>query len=230
MDTRATVAVSSTDHNVDRPLPPLPNPSNDGPNAAEITGVSSSEINMGVAIVRHNDSETRSRASSRSNGSNSQDIENLDRPGKPVGEPPRFSQLGEASNIPSRYRSRGSSSISGNPRPSILQSQNDNAGTMMNPNHRESFPTPRSRSSSSVQAAIISQTPAESISSLHRHESSRHSSQIFSDELNQIAVQAQHSDRDENSEVLVPRWQPDAEVTLCPICRTQFSKLSYFML
>ncbi len=24
--------------------------------------------------------------------------------------------------------------------------------------------------------------------------------------------------------VAVPRWQPDAEVTLCPICRTQFSK------
>ncbi|KAJ5032427.1 uncharacterized protein L3040_009032 [Drepanopeziza brunnea f. sp. 'multigermtubi'] len=27
----------------------------------------------------------------------------------------------------------------------------------------------------------------------------------------------------EQSQVLVPRWQPDAEVTLCPICRTQFS-------
>lgn len=25
----------------------------------------------------------------------------------------------------------------------------------------------------------------------------------------------------------VPRWQPDAEVTLCPICRTQFSKYFY---
>ena len=28
------------------------------------------------------------------------------------------------------------------------------------------------------------------------------------------------------SEVVVPRWQPDAEVTFCPICRTQFSRLS----
>jgi hypothetical protein len=27
----------------------------------------------------------------------------------------------------------------------------------------------------------------------------------------------------ERTEVLVPRWQPDAEVTFCPICRTQFS-------
>jgi hypothetical protein len=26
------------------------------------------------------------------------------------------------------------------------------------------------------------------------------------------------------SEFVVPRWQPDAEVTFCPICRTQFSK------
>lgn len=26
------------------------------------------------------------------------------------------------------------------------------------------------------------------------------------------------------SEIVLPRWQPDAEVTLCPICRTQFSK------
>lgn len=27
------------------------------------------------------------------------------------------------------------------------------------------------------------------------------------------------------TEVVVPRWQPDAEVTYCPICRTQFSSL-----
>lgn len=27
------------------------------------------------------------------------------------------------------------------------------------------------------------------------------------------------------SEVILPRWQPDAEVTICPICRTQFSFL-----
>ncbi len=27
------------------------------------------------------------------------------------------------------------------------------------------------------------------------------------------------------AEFVVPRWQPDAEVTFCPICRTQFSKL-----
>lgn len=26
-----------------------------------------------------------------------------------------------------------------------------------------------------------------------------------------------------SSEVVLPRWQPDAEVTFCPICRTQFS-------
>jgi hypothetical protein len=29
------------------------------------------------------------------------------------------------------------------------------------------------------------------------------------------------------AEFVVPRWQPDAEVTFCPICRTQFSKLLY---
>lgn len=28
----------------------------------------------------------------------------------------------------------------------------------------------------------------------------------------------------EQSQVAIPRWQPDAEVTLCPICRSQFSK------
>jgi hypothetical protein len=31
------------------------------------------------------------------------------------------------------------------------------------------------------------------------------------------------------SEVVMPRWQPDAEVTFCPICRTQFSKYSLFL-
>lgn len=30
------------------------------------------------------------------------------------------------------------------------------------------------------------------------------------------------------AEVILPRWQPDAEVTFCPICRTQFSK--YFFI
>lgn len=27
----------------------------------------------------------------------------------------------------------------------------------------------------------------------------------------------------QGAEVVIPRWQPDAEVTFCPICRTQFS-------
>jgi len=31
-----------------------------------------------------------------------------------------------------------------------------------------------------------------------------------------------HSNRD-TREIILPRWQPDAEVTYCPICRTQFS-------
>jgi hypothetical protein len=31
------------------------------------------------------------------------------------------------------------------------------------------------------------------------------------------------------SEVVMPRWQPDAEVTFCPICRTQFSKYPLFL-
>ncbi len=31
-----------------------------------------------------------------------------------------------------------------------------------------------------------------------------------------------HSDRN-TREIVLPRWQPDAEVTYCPICRTQFS-------
>ncbi len=30
-------------------------------------------------------------------------------------------------------------------------------------------------------------------------------------------------DRREPSDVVLPRWQPDSEVTLCPICHTQFS-------
>lgn len=38
-------------------------------------------------------------------------------------------------------------------------------------------------------------------------------------------VSGQMFDRDDSSpEVVVPRWQPDAEVTFCPICRTQFSR------
>ena len=34
----------------------------------------------------------------------------------------------------------------------------------------------------------------------------------------------QHQDQETRSEVVVPRWQPDAEVTICPICGTQFSE------
>jgi hypothetical protein len=30
--------------------------------------------------------------------------------------------------------------------------------------------------------------------------------------------------RESSPETVVPRWQPDAEVTFCPICKTQFSK------
>lgn len=33
-----------------------------------------------------------------------------------------------------------------------------------------------------------------------------------------------HDRRPSSPEVVVPRWQPDAEVTFCPICKTQFSK------
>ncbi|KAH8175924.1 FYVE zinc finger domain-containing protein [Sarocladium implicatum] len=33
----------------------------------------------------------------------------------------------------------------------------------------------------------------------------------------------QHSERGEEPEFVLPRWQPDAEVTYCPICQTQFS-------
>lgn len=32
--------------------------------------------------------------------------------------------------------------------------------------------------------------------------------------------------RESSPETVVPRWQPDAEVTFCPICKTQFSKYS----
>jgi hypothetical protein len=32
---------------------------------------------------------------------------------------------------------------------------------------------------------------------------------------------------EQTGEVVVPRWQPDAEVTFCPICRTQFSMFSF---
>jgi hypothetical protein len=34
----------------------------------------------------------------------------------------------------------------------------------------------------------------------------------------------------EATEVIVPRWQPDVEVTFCPICRTQFSMTPILML
>jgi hypothetical protein len=34
----------------------------------------------------------------------------------------------------------------------------------------------------------------------------------------------QRADRRARPEVVVPRWQPDAEVTICPICGTQFSE------
>lgn len=38
-----------------------------------------------------------------------------------------------------------------------------------------------------------------------------------------ISPRAQRQTRQSLPEVVLPRWQPDAEVTFCPICRTQFS-------
>ena len=42
----------------------------------------------------------------------------------------------------------------------------------------------------------------------------------------QISLARQREDQQSREEVVVPRWQPDAEVTFCPICATQFSKYS----
>jgi hypothetical protein len=46
------------------------------------------------------------------------------------------------------------------------------------------------------------------------------------DSPNQIRRIQRHAREPEpaRAEFVVPRWQPDAEVTMCPICRTQFSK------
>jgi len=41
----------------------------------------------------------------------------------------------------------------------------------------------------------------------------------------QIERRRQRLEELEREEFVVPRWQPDAEVTLCPICGTQFSKI-----
>ncbi|KAG0650770.1 Zinc finger fyve domain-containing 24 [Hyphodiscus hymeniophilus] len=40
---------------------------------------------------------------------------------------------------------------------------------------------------------------------------------------NSQASLARQNDPQSNQEVVLPRWQPDAEVTFCPICATQFS-------
>jgi hypothetical protein len=69
-------------------------------------------------------------------------------------------------------------------------------------------------------ASASSRTRASSNSSAHNEDSSsfRRHTPIFPQ-----TPPSQNRHPPPRPEVILPRWQPDAEVTLCPICRTQFS-------
>lgn len=44
--------------------------------------------------------------------------------------------------------------------------------------------------------------------------------------ISRDSLTSRRDDQQSSREVVVPRWQPDAEVTFCPICATQFSECS----
>ncbi|KAL2022707.1 hypothetical protein VTK56DRAFT_4788 [Thermocarpiscus australiensis] len=75
-------------------------------------------------------------------------------------------------------------------------------------------------------APVPSLTPRDSGTAAVSQAASRHATApdfYRTREPRPSAIQPTGTERQGASEVVLPRWQPDAEVTYCPICHTQFS-------
>ncbi|KAH8657521.1 FYVE zinc finger-domain-containing protein [Tricladium varicosporioides] len=100
-------------------------------------------------------------------------------------------------------------------------------GNSTNSQHQEGGVVNEGRVNSSLPIDGLSRPRAESSArhSTHSNMSSSNNNSTSSSRERSIS-QSQSRYRRPTlapSEVVVPRWQPDIEVTICPICRTQFS-------
>lgn len=95
----------------------------------------------------------------------------------------------------------------------------------LNENGGESTPRSRSQSQTLIQALQLPQPARTPPSGSDSDESYRDSPLLSYDSPSQIRRRRRHEPEMQTprTEFVVPRWQPDAEVTMCPICRTQFS-------
>jgi hypothetical protein len=144
-----------------------------------------------------------------------------------------------SSNLATRYLERENTYARVHPRAPVTR-----------PPHASPAHTPRSilddHSSSSEDPLLLSQTPSNQIR--RRYESAGDSGVNEASHFNgplppyrtrPVADSWTYSGEvgnrhpstppqlEQTGEVVVPRWQPDAEVTFCPICRTQFSMFSF---
>ena len=137
-----------------------------------------------------------------------------------IGSPAQYDQQGSATNpIPissqesesESRRSRGSSSASQQHSLHDATNTQTNTARLVATIRNEDSPEPRRESSASLQPSIQSAMSNHSeASNLSRDPPS-----------SQSRYRRSPSGR---SEVVVPRWQPDVEATIWPICRTQFSE------
>lgn len=95
------------------------------------------------------------------------------------------------------------------------------------PNESANVSTPRSRSpSQTLMQALQLPPPSASRSSQNANDSDDDTPLLSHTSPSQIRQRQHRASTTEpvTVEFSVPRWQPDAEVTMCPICRTQFGK------
>jgi hypothetical protein len=100
---------------------------------------------------------------------------------------------------------------------------NSDADMVTSPSGVEPLDTLSRRASNSgrgVPHAEVLNPSAGVIRALSRDQSSYSTR----NDTSSLPIAPQRHSRRSPTEVVLPRWQPDAEVTFCPICRSQFSK------
>jgi hypothetical protein len=214
----------------ERPLPPLPPPDSDtiSPDGAEVMAESQTvslleqhveptepqpryeQAGLSAGGVNRGRLEDSEQASMSRNQSQSSTNSSTHRPESLVHQASQSNEnlyLAEDSHHLSR-----SSSIHGN-----------GAARSLRLNDNTSHSTPRSRSHSqtlvqALQPPVSRTSPNESDSDESFRDSHNVPTHIRRRQIRHPEVETSRA------EFIVPRWQPDAEVTMCPICRTQFSK------
>jgi len=129
----------------------------------------------------------------------------------------RWRESGSPSGLESRSRGNSASQRTGEKRSQANESVNEMRTNR--PSRLDGPSNPRRTSSTSVTS---------SARSVMAHQGHGPPPGVDVSLVSRTPSQNQHRRAAaEASEVVTPRWQPDAEVTFCPICRTQFSMPSF---